>query len=98
MTDRLHHVFVDQTSEPFRHRTVSAGVLQRGEEGGEGEMLRKIPFPSQLCEDTGRKCKLIPFKLKSFSEVKHAILENKIHLAAIQNETTFYIHSVQYIG
>lgn len=35
MTDRLHHVFVDQTSEPFRHRTVSAGVLQRGEEGGE---------------------------------------------------------------
>ena len=64
MTDRLHHVFVDQTSEPFRHRTVSAGVLQRGEEGGEWEMLRKIPFPSQLCEDTGRKCKLIPFAFK----------------------------------
>ena len=58
MIERLQHVFVDQASEPFGHRTVSAGVLQRGEEGGEREM------PSQLCEDTGKKCKLIPFAFK----------------------------------
>lgn len=44
MTDRLHHVFVDQTSEPFRHWTVSAGVLQRGEEGGEREDARRDSF------------------------------------------------------
>ena len=60
MTERLQHVFVDQTSETFRHRTVSAGVLQRGEQGGEREMLREIPFPSQLCVDTGKNANRYP--------------------------------------